>query len=135
MTIGLHAHHIRFWADGGATETQNLALLCRRHHKAVHEGGWSLTGDPDHPDGLTFTSPTGRTVTARPATCSDRVRARVVPDPPPPPTRPGPADRSPTGDHHAGCAHHAPAFRCAHLDAIRARLRREALRDLVDEGP
>ncbi len=24
MTIGLHAHHIRFWADGGATDTDNL---------------------------------------------------------------------------------------------------------------
>lgn len=30
------AHHIRHWADGGATDMSNLILLCRRHHRAVH---------------------------------------------------------------------------------------------------
>ena len=25
----------------------NLALICRAHHRAVHEGGWRLTRDPD----------------------------------------------------------------------------------------
>jgi len=32
------AHHIQHWADGGETSLRNLALLCRRHHRAVHEG-------------------------------------------------------------------------------------------------
>lgn len=32
------AHHVRHWADGGATSLDNLALLCRRHHRTVHEG-------------------------------------------------------------------------------------------------
>ena len=32
-------HHIRHWARGGPTTLSNLALLCRRHHRAVHEGG------------------------------------------------------------------------------------------------
>ncbi len=32
------AHHIEHWADGGATRLENLVLLCRRHHRAVHEG-------------------------------------------------------------------------------------------------
>ena len=32
------AHHVRHWADGGATRLSNLLLLCRRHHRAVHEG-------------------------------------------------------------------------------------------------
>src|SRR5881296_708211 len=30
-------HHIRHWAHGGPTTLSNLALLCRRHHRAVHE--------------------------------------------------------------------------------------------------
>ena len=27
----------------------NLALFCRAHHRAVHEGGWQLQRDPDGP--------------------------------------------------------------------------------------
>lgn len=30
------AHHVRHWADGGATALDNLVLLCRRHHRVVH---------------------------------------------------------------------------------------------------
>ncbi len=33
------AHHKLHWADGGETRLDNLVLLCRRHHRAVHEGG------------------------------------------------------------------------------------------------
>jgi Domain of unknown function (DUF222)/HNH endonuclease len=36
------AHHIRHWADDGATELGNLILLCRRCHRRVHEEGWRL---------------------------------------------------------------------------------------------
>jgi hypothetical protein len=28
---------VRHWADGGETALHNLVLLCRRHHRAVHE--------------------------------------------------------------------------------------------------
>jgi hypothetical protein len=31
------AHHIVHWADGGRTALSNLVLLCRRHHRMVHE--------------------------------------------------------------------------------------------------
>jgi hypothetical protein len=31
------AHHVVHWADGGPTAVQNLLLLCRRHHRKVHE--------------------------------------------------------------------------------------------------
>jgi Domain of unknown function (DUF222)/HNH endonuclease len=36
------AHHVRHWAKGGATTLENLVLLCRRHHRAVHEGGYRV---------------------------------------------------------------------------------------------
>ena len=35
-------HHIRHWAHGGPTTLSNLALLCRRHHRAVHEEGYHV---------------------------------------------------------------------------------------------
>ena len=31
------AHHVIHWADGGPTALPNLVLLCRRHHRMVHE--------------------------------------------------------------------------------------------------
>ena len=40
------AHHLDHWADGGTTDLDNLVLLCRHHHLAVHEGGWQLGRDP-----------------------------------------------------------------------------------------
>jgi hypothetical protein len=36
------AHHLRHWLHGGATDLGNLVLLCRAHHRAVHEGGQRL---------------------------------------------------------------------------------------------
>jgi len=36
------AHHIMHWADGGETSMDNLTLLCRHHHRLVHEGGFSV---------------------------------------------------------------------------------------------
>jgi hypothetical protein len=56
------AHHLRHWLHGGPTDLANLALLCRTHHRAVHEGGWRLQR---HPDGhLTATPPHRRHPTA-----------------------------------------------------------------------
>jgi Domain of unknown function (DUF222)/HNH endonuclease len=40
-------HHVRHWVHGGPTDLANLALLCRAHHRAVHEGGWRLVRGPD----------------------------------------------------------------------------------------
>ena len=36
------AHHVKHWADGGETSLENCVLLCRHHHRLVHEGGWTL---------------------------------------------------------------------------------------------
>ena len=64
-THWLHGHHLVHWPDGGRTDLSNLAVLCNSHHRYLHEGGWRLTGDPAGE--LTFTSPTGRAYTSRPA--------------------------------------------------------------------
>jgi len=40
-------HHIRHWAQGGPTTLSNLAMLCRRHHRAVHEEGYEVDRQPD----------------------------------------------------------------------------------------
>ena len=36
------AHHIHHWARGGSTKLANLVLLCRRHHRMLHEGRYSV---------------------------------------------------------------------------------------------
>jgi hypothetical protein len=51
-------HHIRHWAHGGPTTLSNLALLCRRHHRAVHEEGYQVERQPD--GDLCFRRPDGR---------------------------------------------------------------------------
>jgi len=35
-------HHIQHWANGGPTTLSNLASLCRRHHRFVHEEGFQI---------------------------------------------------------------------------------------------
>jgi 5-methylcytosine-specific restriction endonuclease McrA len=51
-------HHVRHWAQGGPTTLSNLALLCRRHHRAVHEEGYQVARGPDGV--LQFRRPDGR---------------------------------------------------------------------------
>lgn len=36
------SHHIQYWTRDGKTKLENLMLLCRHHHRRVHEGGWSV---------------------------------------------------------------------------------------------
>ena len=61
-------HHVKHWAQGGPTTLSNLAMLCRRHHRAVHEEGFQVDRQPD--GALQFRWPDGR----------------LLPDVPPPST-------------------------------------------------
>lgn len=38
----LHAHHVVPWARGGPTDLDNLVLLCGEHHRALHDGAFSV---------------------------------------------------------------------------------------------
>ena len=60
LANGVHVH----WANDGETTTANGCLLCHHHHHAVHEGGWTITGNANHQ--LTFTAPSGTTLTSHP---------------------------------------------------------------------
>ncbi len=41
------AHHVVHWIRGGTTDLSNLILLCHRHHRMVHEGGWQIVKSND----------------------------------------------------------------------------------------
>jgi len=70
VSVG-QGHHVRHWAEGGPTRLSNLVLLCRRHHRAVHEEGYQVTRGPD--GALQFRRP------------NEWELPEVPPTPPPPP--------------------------------------------------
>jgi hypothetical protein len=74
-THHLQAHHVKHWAEGGPTDTGNLVLVCGRHHRLVHERGWSIRGTPDH--GLTFVKPNGRPLRHGPPEMREELRERL----------------------------------------------------------
>jgi 5-methylcytosine-specific restriction endonuclease McrA len=53
-------HHVQHWASGGLTTLTNLILLCRRHHRAVHEEGYGVEHGADGT--FQFKRPDGREV-------------------------------------------------------------------------
>ena len=63
------AHHVMHWADGGETSMENLVLLCRRHHRLVHEEGFGVQAGPLGPINFTinFTLPSGKVIPPCPA--------------------------------------------------------------------
>ena len=67
------AHHVRHWADGGKTALENLVLLCRRHHTAVHQEGFRVVLRRD--GSVTFYRPNGSRIREAP-------RAPALPDRP-----------------------------------------------------
>jgi len=60
----VQAHHLHHWAQGGPTTLSNLTLLCRRHHRAVHEEGYQVARRPDGT--LQFRRPDGRALPEAP---------------------------------------------------------------------
>lgn len=38
----LETHHVVHWAHGGETDPDNCVRLCGRHHRLLHEGGYSV---------------------------------------------------------------------------------------------
>ena len=38
----LEAHHVMHWADGGETSLENTTMICSRHHRLLHEGGFTI---------------------------------------------------------------------------------------------
>ncbi|WP_265446865.1 HNH endonuclease signature motif containing protein [Flexivirga meconopsidis] len=55
-------HVVRY--PDGPTAAHNLQCLCRHHHRAKHEGGWTVSMTPDGV--CTWTSPGGYTYLTRP---------------------------------------------------------------------
>jgi hypothetical protein len=98
-------HQIRHWAHGGPTTLSNLAMLCRRHHRAVHEEGYRIERRPDGT--LLFRRPDGQ----------------LLPDVPPPPAVPhDPAPVLRARDEAAGLHLHArtacPSWQGERLDVV-----------------
>jgi len=78
--------HTVAWADGGTTDVENLAHLCRRHHVVKHQTRWRAEQQGD--GALRWTSPTGRVRHTAPEPVeSTRHRA--------PPSAAAPADPGP----------------------------------------
>ncbi len=48
----VEVHHLREWAEGGATDVDNQVSLCPFHHDAIDRGDFTLTGDPTRHDGI-----------------------------------------------------------------------------------
>jgi hypothetical protein len=66
-------HHIQHWKDGGATRLENLVMVCRRHHRFVHEYGYEVQRDLD--GNLIFRDPSGRAIANKPERLEPRTRA------------------------------------------------------------
>ncbi len=74
-TQHLDAHHVEHWLDGGATSADNLTLLCRRHHTALHEGGFTIAAGEggEH----VYRRPDGRELPRHPALGCPAGRGRL----------------------------------------------------------
>jgi hypothetical protein len=74
------AHHILHWANGGPTNIDNLITLCAYHHRLVHEGDWTVRGNPN--GDVVFIRPDGRPYDPGPEPLQDDLRRRFFDDGP-----------------------------------------------------
>jgi len=65
---------LEHWAHGGATSLDNLVLLCRRHHRLVHEGGFTVALEEGEP---VFRTRLGETLDPAPVTPAGAVAGCV----------------------------------------------------------
>jgi hypothetical protein len=65
-TIAPQMHHIQHWEDRFPSDPDNIVQLCAPHHRAHHLGHFDISGDPQQPDGLTFTHANGAVIPAGP---------------------------------------------------------------------
>lgn len=71
----LKSHHIQHWIKDGLTDPDNLVLLCSFHHRLLHEGGWSIRGNPE--ERIRFVRPDGRKVMMGPMELRPVYRERL----------------------------------------------------------
>jgi hypothetical protein len=109
------AHDVRHWAKGGETSIGNLLLLCRRHHRLVHEGSYRVESLPDRR--VRFRHPSGV----------------PIPDAPRPP--PGCADRLLERNRRTGLAIRADTCRNGDGDPMHHRLVVDALLQIAGDRP
>ena len=62
-----NSHHIEHWEDGGTTDPEVLAGLCRFHHLAHHNHGWGVTRGTDSSSPLRVLRPNGSPLVNRAA--------------------------------------------------------------------
>ncbi len=59
-TLFTDGHHLVYWTEDGKTKLENLVLLCRRHHRLVHEHGFTVHRLAD--GNFEFKTPYGRVI-------------------------------------------------------------------------
>lgn len=74
--------HTIAWERGGSTSLDNLAPICRGHHRVKHHGGWQVRQLPGSGGALEWTSPAGRQYVVQPERRVPVFRPSTHPDPP-----------------------------------------------------
>jgi len=62
--VFVDAHHVKYWEHGGRTDLDNLVLLCRVHHRAIHRRGYCVEPGPSQT--FRFSCPDGTRIPAAP---------------------------------------------------------------------
>jgi hypothetical protein len=77
-------HHVQWWSRDGRTDLDNLVLLCRAHHRAVHDVGYTVVAEGG--GRFRFGTPAGRqlpdTWRTTASGASDTVPSDTVPSDP-----------------------------------------------------